>query len=69
MGLKAVTREGEMLGHVVTVLNYGAGDILEIAPEGGGETLLLPFNATIAPEVEFDAGRIVIDRPNEVEGD
>ena len=67
MGLKAVTRDGETLGHVTTVLNYGAGDILEIAPEAGGETLLLPFNATIAPEVDLDGGRIFIDRPHEVE--
>jgi 16S rRNA processing protein RimM len=67
VGLKTATRAGEVLGHVVAVLNYGAGDILEVSPEGGGETLLLPFNATTAPEVDFDAGYIVVDRPNEVE--
>jgi 16S rRNA processing protein RimM len=67
MGLMAVTREGEILGLVQAILNYGAGDILEIAPEGGGETFLLPFNAAVAPEIDLDAGRIVIDRPNEVE--
>jgi len=63
MGLQAMTREGEILGHVVTVLNYGAGDILEIAPEGGGETLLLPFNASVAPEIDLDAGRIIVAPP------
>jgi 16S rRNA processing protein RimM len=67
MGLKATTRQGEGLGRIVAVLNYGAGDILEISPDDGGETLLLPFNAAVAPEVDFDAGCIVIERPEEVE--
>jgi len=67
IGLSAVAREGEAIGQVVGVVNYGAGDILEIEPEGGGETLLLPFNASVAPEVDFDGGRIVIDRPREID--
>ena len=68
VGLEAVTREGETLGHIVALLNYGAGDIMEISPEGGGETLLLPFNARVAADVDFDAGRIVIEPPVESEG-
>jgi 16S rRNA processing protein RimM len=48
-------------------VNYGGGDILEIAPAGGGETLLLPFTKRVAPTIDFDAGRIVIEPPREVE--
>ena len=48
-------------------MNYGGGDILEIAPAGGGETLLLPFTRQVAPTIDFDAGRIVIEPPREVE--
>ena len=48
-------------------MNYGAGDILEIAPAEGGETLLLPFTKRVAPRIDFDAGRIVIEPPREVE--
>ena len=48
-------------------MNYGGGDVLEIAPAEGGETLLLPFTKRVAPRIDFDAGRIVIEPPREVE--
>ena len=48
-------------------MNHGAGDVLEIAPADGGETLLLPFTKSVAPRIDFDAGRIVIEPPREVE--
>jgi 16S rRNA processing protein RimM len=66
VGLEAVTREGKRLGRVASLTNYGAGDILEIAPEGGGEELLLPFTKAVAPVLDFEAGRIVIEPPEEV---
>ena len=69
VGLEAVTRAGERLGRIVSLSNYGAGDIIEILPEGGGETLLLPFTKRIAPTIDFDGGRIVIDPPQEIEGE
>ena len=69
VGLDAVDAAGARLGRVVSLSNYGAGDILEIAPAGGGETLLLPFTKEIAPKIDFDAGRIVIELPEEVEGE
>jgi 16S rRNA processing protein RimM len=67
IGLDAVDKAGAPLGRVVSVMNYGAGDILEIAPEGGRETMLLPFTAKVAPTIDFEGGRIVIERPREVE--
>ncbi len=67
VGLDAFDAAGRRLGAIASVSNYGAGDILEIAPEGGGETLLLPFTRGIAPTIDFDAGRIVIAPPHEVE--
>jgi 16S rRNA processing protein RimM len=69
VGLAAVTREGSRLGRVVALSNFGAGDILEIALEGGGETLVLPFTKAVAPEIDFAAGRIVIEPPREIEGE
>ncbi len=67
VGLAAVTPSGEPLGRVASLMNYGAGDILEVAPAGGGEALLLPFTRAVAPVVDFEAGRIVIEPPGEVE--
>ena len=58
---------GAPIGRVVSLVNYGGGDILEIAPSGGGETLLLPFTKRVAPTIDFDAGRIVIEPPIEVD--
>jgi 16S rRNA processing protein RimM len=69
VGLDAATREGSTLGRVVALSNFGAGDILEIAPEGGGETLLLPFTKAVAVEIDFSARRIVIEPPREIEGE
>ena len=69
VGLEAVTVTGEKLGRVVTVSNYGAGDILEIASEDGGETLLAPFTKAVAPVIDFEAGRIVIEPPEEIAGE
>ena len=60
IGLEAVDAEGAPIGRVVSLMNYGAGDVLEIAPAEGGETILLPFSKRVAPRIDFDAGRIVI---------
>ncbi len=67
VGLEAVDAEGAPLGLVVSLMNYGAGDVLEIAPTQGGETLLLAFTKLVAPRIDFDAGRIVIEPPREVD--
>jgi len=69
IGLEAVDTAGALLGRVLSLVSYGAGDILEIAPAEGGDTLLLPFTRSVARAIEFDAGRIVIDRPLDVEDD
>ena len=50
VGLDAVDSAGAPLGRVVSLMNYGGGDILEIAPARGGETLLLPFTTTGRPD-------------------
>jgi len=69
VGLDAVTREGEALGRVVALRNFGAGDILEIAPPGPSETLLFPFTKAVAVEMDFERGRIVIVPPQEIDGE
>jgi 16S rRNA processing protein RimM len=68
IGLAAQDRDGKAIGTVIAVHNFGAGDLLEIAP-ARGETLLLPFTAEVAPEIDIAAKRIVIDPPGEIEGD
>jgi 16S rRNA processing protein RimM len=63
IGLDAEDTAGKALGTVVAVHNFGAGDLLEIALAGGGETVMMPFTAAIVPVVEMARGRIVVDAP------
>ncbi|MDE5444571.1 ribosome maturation factor RimM [Bradyrhizobium sp. CSA207] len=67
IGLAAVTTAGEPLGRVLAIHNFGAGDIIEIAPSKGA-TMLLPFTNAVVPEVDIAGGRVVIELPQEVEG-
>ncbi|MES2193636.1 MAG: ribosome maturation factor RimM [Pseudomonadota bacterium] len=68
IGLAAVTPAGEPLGRVAAIHNFGAGDIIEIAPPSG-PTMLLPFTNAIVPTVDLAGGRVVIELPNEIVGD
>ena len=68
IGLAAVTTADEALGRVVAIHNFGAGDILEIAPPHGA-TMLLPFTNAVVPTVDIAGGRVLIELPQEVEGD
>jgi 16S rRNA processing protein RimM len=63
IGLTVVDRAGEKLGTVVAIHNFGAGDLIEVRPDGASKTELVPFNDTTVPEVDVAAGRIVIDPP------
>lgn len=68
IGLAAVTTADAPLGRVVAIHNFGAGDIIEIAPPQGS-TLLLPFTNAVVPSVDLAAGRVVIELPPETDGD
>jgi 16S rRNA processing protein RimM len=68
IGLAVVTPEGETLGRIKAVHDFGAGDILEIAPPRGA-TWYLTFTRQTVPEVDIAAGRVVAVRPAEVSDD
>jgi 16S rRNA processing protein RimM len=68
IGLAAVATGGEPLGKVIAIHNFGAGDIIEIAPPGGA-TMLLPFTNAVVPTVDIAGGRVLIELPDEIEGD
>ncbi len=67
IGLSAVNTDGQRIGRVKSVQDFGAGDILEIDPAEGGPTWYLPFTRLAVPEVQISTGQIVIVRPEEVE--
>ena len=68
IGLAAVTPANEPLGRVAAIHNFGAGDIIEIAPPHG-TTMMLPFTHAVVPTVDLKGGRVVIELPAEIEGD
>jgi 16S rRNA processing protein RimM len=68
IGLAAVTSTNDPLGRVIAIHNFGAGDIIEIAPLQGS-TMLLPFTNAVVPTVDLAGGRVVIELPEEIDGD
>ena len=68
IGLAAVNAADEPLGRVVAIHNFGAGDIIEIAPPKG-PTMLLPFTNAVVPTVDLAGGHVVIELPQEIEGE
>jgi 16S rRNA processing protein RimM len=68
IGLTAVTTAEAPLGRVIAIHNFGAGDIIEIAPPHGA-TMLLPFTNAVVPTVDLAGARVVIELPEEIDGD
>ena len=59
VGLAAVSDAGEVLGTVVAVENYGAGDILEIE-RPDGRRFMVPMTRDAVPE--WNGDRVVVSR-------
>ncbi len=66
IGLRVVDPAGAEIGRIKTVQNFGAGDLLEIAPESG-PTWWLPFTKEAVPEVRIADGVVVAVRPTETD--
>ena len=67
VGLDVVTEVGETLGTILGVPNYGGGDLLEVRPTRGGESLLFPFTKEVVPTIDVAGRRVVVAPPAEVE--
>lgn len=58
IGLPCFDRNGEALGRVVAVDNFGAGDVIEIE-RPDGQRFMVPMRADAVPE--WDASGMVVD--------
>lgn len=67
VGLKAEDRNGQRIGVVIAVQNFGAGDLLEIRLEGKPKTEFIPFTDAFVPIVDIAGGRVVVALPNDEE--
>ena len=64
VGLDVVNIQGEMIGKVKTMDNFGAGDLIEI-DVGDTHTFILPFSSQTVPVVDIAGGRVVVRLPDE----
>jgi 16S rRNA processing protein RimM len=62
IGLEAVLTDGTRLGRVRAVHDFGAGDTLEVARDAAPPAMV-PFTRAVVPEIDLDAGLLVIDPP------
>lgn len=61
VGLKTCHPDGTLFGHVKSVQNFGAGDLLEVAPDAAGEpAYFVPFTLKDVPDIDFDGRTVTI---------
>ncbi len=65
VGMRAIDGEGRTIGTVAGIQNYGAGDVLAIAVEGG--EVLIAFTRANVPDIDLGARRLVVALPDEVD--
>ncbi len=63
IGLTAQSHTGEVIGKVVAVENFGAGDLLEIKEPEKKNTELVPFSKNFVPKVDLAAGTVTVNWP------
>jgi 16S rRNA processing protein RimM len=68
LGLEARSPQGEALGKIRSVQDFGAGDLLEIAPERGA-SWWVAFTKETAPIVNIAGGFVTVVRPTEDEAE
>lgn len=62
IGLNAFAEDNTPIGKIVSVQNFGAGDLLELQPpEGASE--FIPFEDQWVPKVDLSSRTVVIRRP------
>ena len=69
VGLDAVAPDGKPIGHVISVDNFGAGDLLEIRLANSKQTEYVPFTNTFVPAVDLTAGTVTVVLPEAAEGE
>jgi 16S rRNA processing protein RimM len=63
LGCKAEALDGTVMGDIIAVWNFGAGDILEYRPPNGGPNQRITFTKESVPHVDLAGKRVVLDPP------
>jgi 16S rRNA processing protein RimM len=61
IGLRVHLADGTLLGEIVDVADYGAGDLIDVRLEGRKDTVLIPFASQYV--LEADGEKLVVDLP------
>ena len=64
IGLAVKLNDDRVVGKIVDVVNFGAGDLLEIEFDGHNKTELLAFDEATVPVVDMSAGFVVVIPPD-----
>ena len=71
VGMDVLNEVDKMVGTVIDIPNFGAGDMLEIRPiaEDGkqGQSYYLPFTKAVVPKIDFDKGTLQVIPPDEID--
>ncbi len=67
IGLDARLESGISIGAVSALLNYGAGDLIEVRDPRSGDTFLYPFTKAVVPTIKIADGFLVIAPPLDAE--
>ena len=68
VGLAAISIEGAMIGKIIAVEDFGAGDLLEIKPQDQA-SFYLSFTKENVPEVDIAAQCLTVNLPTDVIAD
>lgn len=63
IGLDARIDSGVTIGKVSALLNFGAGDLIEVRDPQSGDTFLYPFTKAVVPTIDLAAGYLDIVVP------
>lgn len=69
IGLAAVDGDGNAIGEIVAVENYGAGDLLELRLAATKKTELIPFTKAYVPTIDLPTRRVTVIMPVALEED
>ncbi len=61
IGLPVHLADGSLLGEIVDVADFGAGDLIDVKVEGRKDTVLIPFADQYV--LEADGEKVVVDLP------
>jgi 16S rRNA processing protein RimM len=68
IGLRVQNSEGRLIGEILALHNFGAGDVIEIL-RGEGGTLLLPFTKDFVPQIDLFGRYVVVAEPEDPEAE